>query len=244
MYTGSYNVDVEQEASERPMMKGMGCGKSLKAIGFTTELKWKEPRITTSANALRKHVDVNAAAEYYHLPQLQKLANANIRRLFETMWCSDSFLNAIDDAYKFTDDEELRRLVSTTAADHLEELLDLEAFKAPKVDVDLSLSIMRNLLGKHKAEKAAVSEELRELRRRLEYLELNYASAQRRCDEEAETGERIRQSIKNVRGILLRTKYCRNITCDAEFCCFIEQGGTAGDPNFILRCARCRCKHK
>ena len=62
------------------------------------------------------------------MPRLKEVANTRIRHILETSWSPDVFPGVVEAVYNSTTDKELRRIVCKTAAEHIEDLLDNEAF--------------------------------------------------------------------------------------------------------------------
>ena len=193
--------------------------------------KWQEPsnpppaETNTSTATILEHVRVNAAAEYYNLPQLKELANIKIQNVIETAWSPDGFLDGVEEVYNSTNDKDLRKLVGKAAADHIAELICLERFVALEVDKDFTLGIIKCM---SKAEKS-LNRELTHEKRLHTNLKMKYV------------GEEDWYKLENCLQIIHNTDHCRN--CGKAFPCYIERSGWGNESSFILRCSSCRCRH-
>ena len=197
-----------------------------------------------TAEILLGHVRVNAVADYYDIPQLKELANTKIQRIIETNWSPHGFSEVVKEVFNSTTDRELREIMSLTAAAHIEELLEFEDFAELDVMSDFAIGIIRNMFATYKADEGSTSRELRDLKDRLQSLEVDYSSERSAHEYEAGRAGRISESIDHCLEVLSRTRSCRNARCNADFTCYVERGGTSYEPQYTLRCAKCHCRHK
>ncbi|KAF8541486.1 BTB/POZ protein [Trichophaea hybrida] len=77
------------------------------------------------------HVQVHALADMLDVPNLKLIAMEKLKSQFEDHWVAASFSEIIKETYSMTNvrDKEIRDLIVTTAAKHLDELRKLEEFK-------------------------------------------------------------------------------------------------------------------
>ena len=198
----------------------------------------------STAEVLLGHVRVNAVADYYDIPQLKELANTKIQHIIETNWSPHGFSEVVKEVFNSTTDRELREIMSLTATAHIEELLEFEDFAELDVMNDFAIGIIRNMFATYKADESLTSRELRDVKHRLQSLEVDYSSERSAHEREAGRADRISGNIDHCLEILSKTRSCRNARCDADFTCYVERGGTVYNPQYTLRCAKCRCRHQ
>jgi hypothetical protein len=271
MYTKEYNDGAEEQGSEGVSESenagvrtlNQGNRHTYKLVEFiqtqtqTTELDLSASTkvdllcATTPAmtpETLLRNVRVNAIADYYDIPQLKQLANAKIQHLLKTSWSADGFSNIVKEVFNSTSDMVLHSVMTLTAATHIEELLELEDFAALEIMSNFSIGVVRNTIAAHKAKEDLSTQKLQAVESQLQYAESRLQSAEQDCthakslhDHTTARASRIIENIDGCLNTLSRTNTCRN--CDADFTCYIERGGLANEPKYILRCANCRCRH-
>jgi hypothetical protein len=89
---------------------------------------------------------------------------------------------------------------------------------------DFAIGIIRNMFTTYKADEGSTSQKLRDMKHRLQSLEVDYSNE--RSTRERETGKADR--INHCLEILSKTQSCRN--CDADFTYYVERGGTSYKP--------------
>jgi len=193
---------------------------------------------------LLRHIKVNAIADYYDIPQLKQLADTKIQNILETNWSANNFPDVVEEAFRSTSDTALHKIITSTAAAHIEELVEHEDFATLTVMSDFALGILRNLIAAYKVKEELSTQKLQAAESRLRAIEDNYTYDKSLRDRESTRTNRVTENINDCLETLNKTKTCRNARCEAEFTCYIERGGTVNEPKYILRCARCRCRHK
>src|SRR5213079_28010 len=103
---------------------------------------------------------VNVIADYYDISQLKELANTKIQQILETAWSADGFCDVVKEVFSSTNDKALHKIMSLTAAAHIEELVELEDFAALDVMGDFAIGIMRNMMAARKAKEESCVREL------------------------------------------------------------------------------------
>jgi hypothetical protein len=274
MYTKEYNDGIEERGSEGVSesetagVRTLSEGKvhTFKLVEFTQpQTQTIELDLSTSTQVdplsatmpatttkiLLYNVRVNAIADYYDIPQLKQPANTKIQHVLETSWSADGFSGIIKEASNSTSDIALHNIMTLTAATHIEELLMLEDFAALEVMSDFSISVIRSTIAAHKAKEDLSTKKLQAIESQLQSAEYRLQSAQQDCayekslrDSETTRAGRVIENIDDCLNTLSMTNTCRNVRCEADFTCYIERGGLAGEPKYTLRCGKCRCRHK
>lgn len=163
------------------------------------------------------------------------LANAEISRLLRTTWSADSFLAAIKEALSSTGNIDLHRLLADITAEHIEELIYLESFAKLEVINDFTMQLIRGCVEK--------IEKLQTLECARSHLETVIAHEKLQRESETARANKVIDNIRQCLQTLSETKCCRNWTCAAEFSCRVEMIGSEAFPSYVLRCAKCRCRH-
>ena len=134
----------------------------------------------------------------------------------------------------------LHNIITLTAAEHIEELVKLEDFAELDVMSDFAIGIIRTAITASKEMEEKSTQKLQDVQSQLQQTESLLQSAEARCA----AAERKSENIDDCLNTLRKTSTCRN--CDAEFTCYIEDSTQLFDPNpnYILRCSKCRCRHK
>ncbi|KAF4632577.1 hypothetical protein G7Y89_g5550 [Cudoniella acicularis] len=189
---------------------------------------------------LLRHIKVNAIADYYDIPQLKRLANTKIQNFLETNWSANNFSAVVEEAFNSTSDTALHKIITSTAAAHIEELVQHEDFTTVTVMSDFALGILRNMIATYKVKEELSAQKLQAAESRLQSIEVSYTYEKSLRDSESSRMDRVIENINDCLETLNKTQTCRNARCEAEFTCYIEHGGTANEPKYTLRCARCR----
>ena len=204
-----------------------------------------------AAEILLCHVHVNAIADYYDIPLLKQLANTKIQHVLETAWSVDGFSDVVREAFSTTSDTALHKIMASTAATHIEELVELEDFATLDVMSEFAMNIVRETIAACKSTEDLSSQELQAVKSQLQNTESRLQSAEQDCSYEKSLREsvttRADRTVENINDCidtLSKTRTCRNANCPADFTCYIERGGLASVPKYTLRCARCQCRHK
>ena len=206
--------------------------------------------ITPTNKILIRHVRVNAIADYYDIPQLKKLVNTKLQNVLETNWSADGFSHVIKEVFTSTTDKALRNIVSSTVVTHIEELIEHKDFAALEIMSDVAISIIRDIIKANKAKNGLLAEKIQVVESQLEATKSRLRSSERSYDYEKSVHDsdafRAARTIEGFNGCittLSETHKCRNITCNADFACYIERDGPVSEPTYMLRCARCRCRY-
>ncbi|KAJ4195507.1 hypothetical protein NW759_016441 [Fusarium solani] len=143
MYTEEYEVGSINETSGS-------------AISHETEVSQPEVSITELhlppqqldrvdvTEALLRHVRVNAIADYYDIPKLTQLANSKIRCLLGDSWQAESFSHVVEEVLDSTGNVALQEILSSTAADHIGELVESQSFADLEVMSDFAIKVLRS----------------------------------------------------------------------------------------------------
>src|SRR5947207_4863159 len=172
-----------------------------------------------SAEILLGHVRVNAVADYYDISQLKELANTEIKHIIETNWSPHGFSEVVKEVFNSTTDRELREIMSLATTAHIEELLQFEDFAELDVMSDFAIGIIWNMFATYKADEGLTSWELRDMKDRLQSLEVDYSSERSAHAYEAGRVGRISESIDHCLEVLSRMRSCCNACCNADFTC-------------------------
>lgn len=189
----------------------------------------------TPMKSLLAHVRVNAIADYYNIPELGKLATAEMRRLLDTAWSADDFLEAATEALSTTGDRELHRLFADSAASHLQEIVHMDRFAELDVVNDFTMRLLQGCAETFKA--------LNTLQDRQSELEAQIARETSWHERETARTSRTISNMRECVQTLGKTKFCRYKTCEADFTCIIEEEYHPDYQSYTLRCARCSCRH-
>ncbi|KAJ3454150.1 hypothetical protein MRS44_018044 [Fusarium solani] len=142
MYTGEYEVGYMLETS---------CS----ATDHETEVsrprvdvtEWHPPHQQTErtevTEALLCHVRVNAIADYYNIPKLAQLANSKIQSILRDCWSAESFSHVVKEVSASTGDVALHDIITSTAAYHIEELVESQSFADLEVMSEFSIKLLR-----------------------------------------------------------------------------------------------------
>jgi hypothetical protein len=129
------------------------------------QLNWIFP--ASAEEILLRHVHVNAIADYYDIPPLKELANTKIKHLLETSWSADGFSHVVKEVFNATRDTALHNMVTSAAAAHIEELLELDDFTALEVMSDFAIGIIRTTIAARKANEESSRQKLQAAESRL-----------------------------------------------------------------------------
>ena len=173
---------------------------------------------------------------------MRSCARTKVKNILNTSWSPYYFPIVIREVVNSTKDKELHDILSDVMAAHINELIGLdEDIAPPEVISDFADSILRKLAA------ATISSENRFVQR-VEDLESQLGEAKqqtqlgvRAYEGTSERMEHIENDIQHFRQRLNGTTRCRNYNCNADFSCRMEEGGS---HKYILRCTKCRCKHK
>ena len=127
MYTGDYSVTTEDnglDTSETPNPDDS-----------------EEAECTANLEIIKRHVRVNAIADYYDIPSLQRLSSSRIEDTFDEIpFHTDVLLGVLKEVQEKTGDRELYQILASAAANHLGEVLNDNNFGA--------LGIMKDEFGR------------------------------------------------------------------------------------------------
>lgn len=126
MYTGKYSAGTDEISLDTS--KTATLAESEDAGAKTAS---EEAEHTKSLEILKRHVRVNAIADYYDIPRLRDVASSMIEGIFTRIgFSANVFLNVLKEATEITGDKGLYRVLGLAAANHLEELILNENFRA------------------------------------------------------------------------------------------------------------------
>ena len=198
---------------------------------------------------MRRHILVNAIADYYEIEPLKTVANSRIRRALHKNWPSEGFRDVSKAAIKLTQDKMLHEIVATAATRHIDELDDslLREIVGPcgpsifrqtmersrHIEDSITTHIDR-LLSICKLNRDALESEL-------SYAVVSWQSSLRASNELREMLDAILYALDSI-------KACRNIHCPVQFSfnCYIKYvpPDPLGSmrPNYTVRCKSCDCR--
>lgn len=107
--------------------------------------KINDESASTMLVMLRPHILVNSIADYYDVPGLKRQANANVRYILTHSWSADDLASAVELAFESTLDTTIHKIMATSVADHLIELIDREDFTRHKIFNQFSLGIIQEV---------------------------------------------------------------------------------------------------
>jgi hypothetical protein len=165
MYTKDYKTEqgeIDDSISESKLTKHFGGhfvlgqdGRLVEAPADYALLAHRGGPLVTADKSVTDnllcHIEVNAAADYYGIPSLKKLANTKIGRIFQKSWCAEGFPTVVSAISESTSDVELWDLIANVAASRIDELLELESFNNLRVSSDFYFRVIRNMAAAHRA---------------------------------------------------------------------------------------------
>lgn len=187
---------------------------------------------------LHQHVRVNAISDYYDLPKLRQLSRENLSRECKVNGVDKTLLSATKEARTTSGDVHLHETLATIAAQNIRSLYDKDGFA--ELCTDFSAKIIFDIIPLL----VSLEAEVCELDSRLKRAEVDIATEHMQLKNEATAQNSTIQSMRACHRNLRKTKFCRNVNCEAEFTCYIEEERKGnGESAFNIRCAKCRCKH-
>jgi hypothetical protein len=174
---------------------------------------------------------------------LKELANAKINTIIENEWSSSGFLDVVQNAFERTSDADLHKIIITATSLHIEDLMVLEDFSRLSVMGNKCFEVLQNSVMGYKEKLGLLNDKLTAAEISLEEAESGMELAKISAEDANNTAKAMMDNFIECAGQLNKNKICRNINCGADFSCYIEQGGTAENPTFKLRCRKCKCKH-
>ncbi|KAH6952495.1 hypothetical protein BKA56DRAFT_504789 [Ilyonectria sp. MPI-CAGE-AT-0026] len=104
----------------------------------------QQPERTEVTEALLCHVRVNAIADCYNIPKLTQQANSKIQCILRDSWQAESFSHVVKEVLSSTGDAILQEDMTSTAADHIGELVESQSFADLEVMSDFAIKVLRN----------------------------------------------------------------------------------------------------
>ena len=169
--------------------------------------------------SLKQHIRVNSIADYYNIPDLATLSTQKAKESCGRNWNATQFLTAVKTVPNMTGQGGLQVMLADQIAQHMDELLEHDEFKA--IVGDFSFSILR------KHAELAKGDSLRQQQNSLQA-----------------TQNRMFLDASNMRTCINTLNYqndCRN--CGSFFTCYIDELEGENCSSFILRCQDCLCRH-
>ncbi|KPM41905.1 hypothetical protein AK830_g4607 [Neonectria ditissima] len=152
MYTGRYDVestlgsvspDVQREHS--PLAFPGLSPEHYERLSTTAS----EPQSSAAQSAnqatlrLLRHVGMNAIADFYDIEQLRELANSRIEAIFQETAQADGFSIVAETVWSSTSDKKLYNLLTTVAAEHIDQLVKSKSFLNLEEVSDFSSGVFR-----------------------------------------------------------------------------------------------------
>jgi hypothetical protein len=172
----------DEDASNPPLSKNIGPSRAA-TQAMTTAI-------------LLRHVQVNAIADYYNIPELKQLSNTKIKHCLETTWSADGFSDIVREVFDSTGDTVLREMMASTAAAHIKELVGLEDFAALDVMSDFTTSVIRKM-----------TQRLRTVEFQLQETEIRLQSAEERYTHETDRADGIIENMQVPRSPVYQARY-------------------------------------
>ncbi|KAH7231672.1 uncharacterized protein BKA55DRAFT_653663 [Fusarium redolens] len=171
------NVEAFDVATVRRMVNFMYTEEY--EVGYRTEV----------TEALLCHVRVNAIADYYNVSKLTQLANSKIQSILRDSWLAESFSHVVKEASVSTGDVALHDIITSTAAYHIEELVEFQSFADLEVMSEFAIKVLRSC-----------ARRIRDIESQLQYI-------QSVCKKEAVRADRV---IGNIDNCLRTLSACSN----------------------------------
>ncbi|KAF4509240.1 hypothetical protein G6O67_005518 [Ophiocordyceps sinensis] len=230
-----YEVSMTNSASDQDV----GSAKELATIPLSlTQEETLLPRATSwptsaAAASLAHHLCVHHIAHYYGVETLVSLAEAKIRALVASENEDKTWVPYLPSATKaaltFPKDDDLIDILASATAENLSTLVVMQTFKSLKPINDFALRVLKSCNGKIQG----LVQELKQAKSEL-------ADLNTRMDMQNSIHQGVmldRDEFRRCLVILNKRSFCRNITCDSVFGCYVET------DERILRCTKCKCKH-
>ncbi|RAL07949.1 BTB/POZ domain-containing protein [Aspergillus homomorphus CBS 101889] len=224
-YTSNYESSMSADSTDgSPNMTSDDClSQSLKS--------------SFEATPLMEHIRVNSIGDYYQVDGLVSLANTRLKSLLQSSETDDqswleSFTAATQEALSITENEELREILATTAASQLSQIVKPGEFLFSGVILGFPLKVLQSC--EHRIQ--TLLEQVEVHQSQIAQKDLDILRKKKSPEETEDRLSQIRACLENLN----MTLHCRNMSCDAEFCCYID----ADKDRCILCCAQCKCKHQ
>ncbi len=179
------------------------------------------------------HGRMNSIADYYDVSALTKLSTARVKEILAKEWSVEAFCNLLQQCIGSTSDKDFLRMLGAEAVEHVGELSERNFFDEGGLAEGLAPYALPYCAQRLKTAEGRG--------RGLESSLLFEKEAGERASREL---ARLSQNIEECIQVLKRHQYCRSAQCDAEFRCYLDYKGPSNNPTYILRCARCRCRHE
>ncbi|KAI8946747.1 hypothetical protein F4801DRAFT_42108 [Xylaria longipes] len=179
------------------------------------------------------HGRMNSIADYYDMPTLAATSTSKAQAILVNEWSVESFHDLLQQSLDSTGDRNFIRMLGAEAVRHIYEFSESHIFDEGGVAERLAPYILPECILRMKAAK----DRERELVSSLSFQEEAH-------ERESRESARLSQNVDECIQLLNRHESCRNPRCDAEFNCYIDHKGPSHEQTYILRCARCRCRHE
>lgn len=179
------------------------------------------------------HCRMNSVADYYNVARLSAISLAKLEEGLRSQWCIESFCRLLLECLDEIGDRDTLCLLGNIAAEHYDELATYQLFEVGGPGERLALFVLPACI-KRLNETETLRKEAEGRCEKLKY-EL--------CEKESESAQHLK-NLEECKLLMGNWSYCRNTNCEAEFRCYFDTKGPDYSPTYILRCARCRCRHE
>jgi len=104
----------------------------------------RQQPVAKEPDALLCHVRVNAIADYYDVPELNRLTTSRIQHILKNNWSAPSFLDVVSDVLISNGNMALHDLIASTTADHIEDLVEVDSFSELELTSTFAIKVLRN----------------------------------------------------------------------------------------------------
>ncbi|KAI0804235.1 hypothetical protein GGR55DRAFT_323260 [Xylaria sp. FL0064] len=179
------------------------------------------------------HCRMSSVADYYNVARLSAISLAKLEGGLRSEWCVKSFCALLLECLNEIGNRDTLCLLGNIAAEHYDELATFQLFEAGGPSERLAPFVLTSCIKKLNETKAL----RKEAEGRCEQLKYELS------EKELELTQHSR-NLEECKSLIESWSYCRNTKCRAEFKCYFDTKGPAHSPTYILRCTRCRCRHK
>lgn len=179
------------------------------------------------------HCRMSSVADYYNVARLSTTSLAKLEKGLRSEWCAESFCALLLECLNETGNRETLCLLGNIAAEHYDELATFRLFEARGPNERLAPFVLTGCIKKLN-ETEAFRKEAEGRCQQLKY---------KLGEKESELTQHLR-NLEECKSLMENWSCCRNTNCEAEFKCYFDTKGPAHSPTYILRCARCRCRHE
>ncbi|KAF2966741.1 hypothetical protein GQX73_g6834 [Xylaria multiplex] len=189
--------------------------------------------INETAESWICHCRMSCLADYYNVDRLSAISLAKLEEGLRSEWCVESFCALLLECLDEIGNTGTLCLLGDIAAEHYNEPAIFRLFEAGGSSERLAPFVLTSCIKRLNETKALG----REAGSRCEQLKYELG------EKESKLTQHLR-NLEECKSLLENWSQCRNTNCEAEFKCYFDTKGPDHSPTYILRCARCRCRHE